>query len=277
MLHAGVIGLGQIGGGVALCLARAGSLAAVYDVRPDAADKLEGVPACAASPAAVGRACDVVVIAVVSAEQALSVLTGEEGLLAAARPGLSVVLLSTVSLESLRELSRLVTDAGAMLIDCGVTGGPAAATGGLTCLVGGEEADVARVRPVLESFSQAVFHMGPPAAGMAAKIARNVIVFGSIRVGYEAELLARAAGIDVAQLAALVDQSTENVLTPTSLMKRPSPASDPAERKVREMVLELMKKDLEAAQSLAAELGVRVPVADISHDTAAKVLGLESE
>jgi 3-hydroxyisobutyrate dehydrogenase-like beta-hydroxyacid dehydrogenase len=68
MVKVGVIGLGTIGSGVAICLARAGMLAAVYDVRANA-DGLEGVPVPSSSCTAVARVCDTIVIAVVNAAQ----------------------------------------------------------------------------------------------------------------------------------------------------------------------------------------------------------------
>ena len=138
MQKAGVIGLGQIGGGVAICLARAEVLEAVYDVRPDASAKLPGVPAVAASPAEVAQRCDIVLIAVVDAKQVRDVLTGTDGVLSQARPGLTVVLLATVSLKDLTKLRKLTDAAGVGLVDCGVTGGPAAANNGLVCLVGAD-------------------------------------------------------------------------------------------------------------------------------------------
>jgi 3-hydroxyisobutyrate dehydrogenase len=64
----GVIGLGEIGGGVAVSMARRGRVASVFDVRPDAAARLEGVPAQRDSVAEVTKNSDVVLIAVVSAE-----------------------------------------------------------------------------------------------------------------------------------------------------------------------------------------------------------------
>ena len=97
--RAGVIGFGIIGGGVAVSLADSGRPAtAVYDVRPDAAEDLAGVPAVAADPAAVARSSDVVGLAVVTADQARQALAGPAGVLAGARPGMVVVLLSTVSI-----------------------------------------------------------------------------------------------------------------------------------------------------------------------------------
>ena len=70
-LRAGVVGLGQIGGGVAVCLARSGRPLTVDDVRPDAVDRWPGVPPVVGSPAEVARASDVVMIAVVDLAQTL--------------------------------------------------------------------------------------------------------------------------------------------------------------------------------------------------------------
>ena len=275
MHKAGVIGLGQIGGGVAICLARAGVLTAVYDVRPDAAAKLEGVPAVAASPAEVTRACDVVLIAVVDAKQVRDVLTGTDGVLSQARPGLNVVLLATVSLKDLAGLRKLTDAAGVGLVDCGVTGGPAAARNGLVCLVGADDTLLEAVRPTLEAFALQVAHMGPPGAGMAAKIARNVIVYTTWRAGYEGARLASAAGVDVRKLAAAIDASATNVGGPTMWMSRADPATDAGEHALREATLGLLDKDLAAALDLAASLDIDLPMAVLAKKSARTIMGIE--
>jgi 3-hydroxyisobutyrate dehydrogenase len=120
-LRAGVIGLGAIGGGVAISLARKKRPLAVYDVRAEAAATLEGVPTVERSPAAVSATADVVMIAVVNAGQVRATLEGPDGLLAGVHPGLVLVLLSTVSLNDLRDLAAIANAAGVPLLDCGVT------------------------------------------------------------------------------------------------------------------------------------------------------------
>jgi 3-hydroxyisobutyrate dehydrogenase len=152
-LKAGVVGLGTIGGGVAICLARAGLLEAVYDIRPNAAEKLEDVRPVVGSPAELARRCDIALIAVVDAAQVREVLTGPHGLLAGKTHGLTVGLLSTVSLSDLRELRRIAIDGGAKFIDSGVTGGTVAAERGLVCLVGAEPGDLETVLSVYEAFA----------------------------------------------------------------------------------------------------------------------------
>ena len=122
----GIIGLGLIGGGIAVSLMRSGQTPAVFDVREDASSALKGVPAQLNSPVEVARASDMVLIAVVTAQQVEDVLIGENGLLSEPIPGLLVVLLSTVSLDAVRHLAKLCDDRGAVLMDAGVSGGATA-------------------------------------------------------------------------------------------------------------------------------------------------------
>jgi 3-hydroxyisobutyrate dehydrogenase len=275
-MKAGVIGLGAIGGGVAQCLARAGLLSAVYDIRPDALAKLPNMPPLSDSPADLASRCEVVLIAVVSGKQARAVLEGPNGVLSRARPGMYVVLLSTVSLDDLAGLRELTDGAATPLVDCGVTGGGKAAENGLTCLVGADNDALAAVRPILDGFAKLVVVMGKPGAGMAAKIARNVIVFGAWRAGYEGTMLAKAAGVDLQRLFEVVRSSAEAVGGPLNMMERPSdPLKDPVERDFREYVRNLMIKDLDAALDLATSLGRKLPLIELARRTDRELIGLE--
>ncbi|WP_404477019.1 NAD(P)-dependent oxidoreductase [Novosphingobium sp. BL-52-GroH] len=274
MGSAGVIGLGQIGAGVAICLARTGQLAAVYDIRPDASDMLEGVPPVVATPAELARQADVIVIAVVNAKQTVDVLSGPDGVLSQARPGMSIVLVATVSIEDLDAIRELTDREGVELIDCGVTGGPKSRENGLVCLVGGSDEAVAKVRPVLDGFAKLVAHMGGPGAGMAAKIARNVIVFGGLRAGYEASVLCRNAGVDVRQLSEVIEASSDSVGGPLMLATRDDPSSSDQEAAIREYTRGLMVKDLDAAINLARSFGIGLPLVELTRRTDQAVVGL---
>lgn len=270
----GVIGLGMIGAGVATCLARTGQLAAVYDVRADATDGIPGCPPLSATPKALAEATDTVLIAVVSAKQTIDVLTGDNGVLAAARPGLNVVLLATVSLTDLAEIRALTDAAGIGLIDSGVTGGQKAKENGLVCLVGGTDEAIAKVKPVLDGFALSVAHMGPAGAGMAAKIARNVVVYGCLRAGYEAAALCRNAGVDVNQLTKVIEDSSQGVGGPMMLMSRADPLTDAQEAGIREYTRGLMIKDLEAARDLGKTFGIQLPLVELAINTDMAVVGL---
>lgn len=263
MTRGGVIGLGEIGSGVALCLARAGLLAAVYDIRADAAEGLAGVPSPAASPAEVARAGDVVIVAVVDAAQTIAVLSGPDGVLAAARPGLSVVLVATVGPGDLARIRALTDAAGVALIDCGVVGGPRVREKGLICLVGATEDDLARVRPVLDGFARSVAHMGGPGAGMAGKVVYNAIFISLQRAGYEGVELARATGVDLGQLSAVFRDSAESSGGPFRIAGMPGDGmNDLVEARRRQAMCAIASKDLDAALEVGRATGTPLPLVE---------------
>jgi 3-hydroxyisobutyrate dehydrogenase-like beta-hydroxyacid dehydrogenase len=259
--RAGVIGLGMIGGGVAVSLARRGRTPAVYDIRPDAADKLAGVPAPLGSPAEVASVSDVVLVAVVDADQARTVLSGPDGVLSGAHPGLVVVLLSTVAVPVVHELAAVCADRGVALLDCGVTPGDKAAENGLVAILGGDGSTVERAMPVLADFAKQVVHCGPLGAGMATKIARNVITYGTWRAVYEASTLAEAAGVDPAKLITVIEAADPEGATLFSWQRMRLAAKDET-RALVPRVERLLDKDLAAAQELAEQVSVPVPLVD---------------
>ncbi|MFG2894480.1 NAD(P)-dependent oxidoreductase [Streptomyces sp. NPDC048248] len=256
-LRAGVIGLGMIGGGVAVSLSRRGRVPVIHDIRPDAADGLAGVPCPVASPAAVAQASDVIMVAVVDADQARSVLTGEGGVLSTARAGSTVVLLSTVALAVVHELSAACARAGVRFLDCGVTPGDKAAEHGMVAIVGGAPEDLAHARPVLEDWARTVVHCGPTGTGMAAKIARNVVTYGSWRVVSEAVALSRAAGVEPATLAKVLETADPAGATLLQLLLLQS--TDALTPDLRRQIADLMSKDLDAALALGGDLDVSLP------------------
>jgi 3-hydroxyisobutyrate dehydrogenase len=259
-LRAGVIGLGMIGGGVAVSLGKSGRPAtAVYDVRPGVSAELDGVPDQVDSPAAVAAACDVVLVAVVDAAQAREVLAGEGGVLSAARPGLVVVLLSTVSLSAVRELSALCEAEGVTLFDAGVTGGNQAPQNGLVTMVGGPDAAVEAAMPVLTDFSKAVVHCGPLGSGMVTKLARNAITYSMWAAVREATSLAAAGGVEPKTLLKVLESADDSV-SPLLHLQLLAVGYKISPEQVA-WAEALADKDLAAAQELAAELGLSLPIA----------------
>ncbi|MET9531739.1 MULTISPECIES: NAD(P)-binding domain-containing protein [unclassified Streptomyces] len=272
-LRAGVVGLGMIGGGVAVSLARRGRALSVHDIRPDASAHLAGVPDPLDSPAEVAAASDVVMVAVVDAGQARDVIGGEHGLLSAARPGLTIVLLATVALPVVHELAGLCAEHGVGFLDCGVTPGDRAAENGMVAILGGEQPTVEAAMPVLEDWARKVVHCGPPGAGMATKIARNVVTYGSWRSVSEAAALAGAAGVDPDRLAEVIDTADPEGHTLLQLLRMRGP-DGALPGAVGRQIEPLMTKDLDAARELAASLGVEAPLVDVARARAHQTLGL---
>jgi 3-hydroxyisobutyrate dehydrogenase-like beta-hydroxyacid dehydrogenase len=260
--RAGVIGLGMIGGGVAVSLARRGRVPAVYDIRPDAADGLKGVPALVASPAEVARDSDVVLLAVMDAGQARDVLTGENGLLTAGRENLIVVLLSTVSIADVKALATLCAEHSATLLDAGVTGGAQAARNGLVAMVGGPDDEVEYAMPVLTDFARAVVHCGPLGTGMVTKLARNAVIYAAWVAVREAAAIAVSGGVPLERLVQVMEAGDDDATAPLFPLKLRLEGHDiPADK--LEDIDAIFQKDLSAAQRLAAETGLETPIIDM--------------
>jgi 3-hydroxyisobutyrate dehydrogenase-like beta-hydroxyacid dehydrogenase len=168
---------------------------------------------------------------------------------------------------------------GVKLIDAGVTAGGNPNPGQLVTLVGGEKQDVDNILPVLNEFSKLVLHMGPSGAGMATKIARNIIVYGVWRVVYESGLLAEAAGVDLQQLAQAVQTSDPHGTLSTYWLThrgtvKPHPEDAKAATARAHALARLWHKDLQAALELGHELGVTLPLTAEVDSVGEWVLGL---
>jgi 3-hydroxyisobutyrate dehydrogenase-like beta-hydroxyacid dehydrogenase len=217
----GVIGLGDIGSGVAAGLVRAGVDLVVCDIRPESTAPFAETARVASDPADLGSSSDVVVVAVVTDAQVVSVLDGDNGALARARPGSTVLIVSTVAPSTVARVADLAAAAGVSVADCGVSGGPSsAAEGALISMIGGDDEVVERIRPVLDAFSSLVVRMGPLGSGLQAKLARNLVQYASWLAAYEAQVLAEAAGIELAKLAQVIKASDARIGGASTLMFR---------------------------------------------------------
>lgn len=269
-LRTGVIGLGIMGGGMAVCLARSEHPLSVFDINPDAAKQWPGgdlVPAVEASCADVARKSDVVMIVVVNAKQVWSVLNGPDGLLAGAHPGLLIVICSTIAMHELHDMQKAVAEAGVTLVDCGVTCPPGEHTNKRIVGMVGAEPDVfARIQPALEAFTQKVFLMGGPGAGMTTKIVRNMMYYASWRAAYEAKKLAEGmGGVDLANMAE-INALSEADGSGSTFWLRCWAAGDyhpTGNMAKRDHVTQGLIKDLGAAKELAQLAQLDIPILDI--------------
>jgi 3-hydroxyisobutyrate dehydrogenase-like beta-hydroxyacid dehydrogenase len=276
----GVIGLGDIGNGVATSVLREGLPLVVCDVRTEATDKYADTATVASSPADLVSRSDVVVVAVVNDQQVHAVLSGPEGGLAAADGATTFIVVSTISTPCIQAIGAEAAALGVAVLDCGVTGGPdAAASGDLVCMVGGDPETIDRVAPVFAAISSLAVTMGPFGTGLAAKLARNLITYGSWLAAYEGQELAEAAGIDLAKLAEVVKASDVHIGGASRLMFRSTVA--PFTEEDHPMIVEAMKtaaslahKDLAAALELAEALDVELPLATMTEDRANEIFGL---
>ena len=269
-LRAGVIGLGAIGSGVANCLLAAGADLEVCDVNKDALSEFLTRASVAPNPAAMGTTCSIVVVAVVNDDQLKGVLIGPDGYLGSARPGSTVIILSTVSVSTIADVAETALGKGVELIDCGVSGGPhAAKSGSLVAMAGGSVTAIESVRPIMECFADSIIHMGPLGSGIKAKLARNLIQYGSWLAAFEGQKIAQAAGIELPKLAQAVRESDSKIGGVSTLMFRDTVEplgdnDDPGLIAAMQSGAGLARKDLKAVLELAGELGIDTPLGKLA-------------
>ena len=131
MERVGLIGLGNMGTGMAKKLVQKGFKLMVYDIRDDALEEMADLGAgVAASPQQIGEQSNVVFIMVLNGVQVEDVVTGKQGLLEGIKPGATVIISATILRSIMIEVAALLEQKGIDLIDCPVSGGQPGATAG---------------------------------------------------------------------------------------------------------------------------------------------------
>jgi 3-hydroxyisobutyrate dehydrogenase-like beta-hydroxyacid dehydrogenase len=254
----GFIGLGLMGQAFTRRLVACGYRVTGYDLVADKMARAEahGVHA-AACAADVARASDIVHVCVMTKDDLTAAVFGANGIAEGAARGKVLVDHSTTEVETTREFAaRLEADTGMRWVDAPVSGGPPAAEAGtLAIMAGGDAADVAAVRPVLEQLGTCT-HMGPLGAGQVTKMVNQVLVLSNYCVLAEALVLAEAGGVD----AGLIPAALGAGYAGSNLLQRLYPrlvARDFAPAGYAFQAL----KDLDMVHGLAKELKVPTPMA----------------
>ncbi len=203
----GFLGLGIMGSRMAANVAAAGYPLSVWTHTPGKAERWaaeRGANACA-TPGEVAAASEIVLSMVVDGDQVASVLTGEQGVLSGATPGLVCVDMSTIGALATRAVGAELAGAGVELLDAPVTGSsPRAEDGTLTIMVGGSEQTFERLKPLLETMGRLVVRVGELGQGQALKLINNSLGAANAAALAEALLVADAAGIDLDVLTQVV-------------------------------------------------------------------------
>ena len=156
----------------------------------------------AVSAADAARGVDLVILNLPTTDAVEEAVFGTDGVASVLAPPQLVVDFSTVKVDKGRAFAARLREAtGCGWVDAPVSGGPpAAGSGTLTVMMGGDDADVARVMPFMQDVSARCTHMGPVGAGLAAKMINQLIVGCTHAVLAEALLVAESAGIDAARI-----------------------------------------------------------------------------
>lgn len=264
------IGLGNMGGPMALNLHKAGHTLIAFDLSDDACGRLaaEGVPI-AASAAATLDGAEVVISMLPASVHVEGLYLGSDGLMEKIPAGTLVIDSSTIAAATSRKVAEAGAKRGVAVLDAPVSGGTGGAVAGtLTFMVGGTEADLERARPVLEKMGANIFHAGGPGAGQTAKICNNMLL-GVLMIGTsEAIALGVANGLDPKVLSEIMRRSSGGnwaleKYNPLPGVMENAPAS---KSYAGGFGTDLMLKDLGLAQENAAAVRAATPLGGLARN-----------
>jgi len=193
------IGMGVMGSPMAGHLANAGLNITVYNRTRSKADewaaKYHGKIA-ADVQSAVANA-DIVLMCLGNDQSVEATLVGEQGALAAMRPGTIIVDHTTTSAKIAKVMSAAASEAGLQFLDAPVSGGEAGAqNGALTVMIGGDAAAFETAKPIIEHFAKAVTLMGDSGAGQLTKMVNQICIAGIVEALSEGLAFSEKAGLD---------------------------------------------------------------------------------
>ena len=265
MKNVGIIGLGNMGMGMAKNLIRKGFPTKGYDVFAPKLDQFEqagGVPC--HSPAEVGEGSDVVFVMVLNGQQALDVAFGTDGLIHTMKPGSIFFLTSTIGLGYAKQLGVGLAEKGIEMIDCAVSGGlPGAQNGTLTLMAAGKKEIYDDCADVMAAIATNPNHVGDqPGQGQVVKACLQALVGAQYTAIFELMVMGSKAGVDPEVLQNVISTSVAgsklfDICVPLIM-----------DRKFRDTgsSLAVMSKDLNITMDLAREVGCAMPtVATVSY------------
>jgi 3-hydroxyisobutyrate dehydrogenase len=252
----GFIGPGRMGRPMLGRLMAAGHDVTVLERRPQARADAEaaGLP-WAGTVAATVRDADAVFVVVLTDEQVRSVCLGPDGAIAAMKPGATLIQHTTSDPGTAELLAGAGAERGIRVLDAALSGGPHdIAAGTLTLWVGGDEAVLEEMRPVLDSYASPVMFVGPAGNGQRVKLVNNALFVAQVGLAIDAVRLAGSLGVEEKTILAAV-QHGSGASRALSIVAGGGSVDAVAER-----LADLMLKDVtvvrEAAQSAGADLGI---------------------
>lgn len=264
MATIGFIGLGNMGGPMAVNLLKAGHKVFGLDLSTEAKERLSAAGGVAVDSVAEAVAsADVVVSMLPAGAHVLKVYCGDDGVLAHVRPGALLIDSSTIDVDSARKVAAAAVEAGMRMVDAPVSGGVAGAAGGtLTFMVGGPDDAYEAALPYLEIMGKTIVHAGGAGTGQAAKICNNMLLGISMIGVSEAFVLAERLGLDHQKLYDISSTASGQCWSLTSYCPVPGPVeTSPANRDYQPgFAAAMMLKDLKLAQEAAHSSGASTPL-----------------
>ena len=261
MTRIAFIGLGNMGGGMAANLAKAGHDVRAFDLSAEALDRARAagcLPAATAVDAADGAEA---VVTMLPAGRHVEAVYAD--LLPVLAPATLLLDCSTIDVATAKRVAESAIAKGLAAVDAPVSGGIGAANAGtLTFMVGGTDPAFARAQPILSAMGKAVIHAGGNGTGQAAKIANNMLLGATMVATCEAFLLAQKLGLDAQTFFDISSVSSGQSWSMTSYAPLPGVGPDtPADHDYQGgFAVALMLKDLKLAAEAAADTGADTPM-----------------
>ena len=256
------IGLGNMGGGMAANLAKAGHEVRAFDLSEEALAKAVAAGCTRAASAGEAVAGAEAVVTMLPAGQHVASVY-EKDVFPNAAPGTLLLDCSTIDVATARSNIAGAEAKGLVAVDAPVSGGIAAANAGtLTFMVGGTDDGFARAEPILAVMGKAVIHAGGAGAGQAAKICNNMLLGASMIATCESLALAQKLGLDPQKFFDIASVSSGQNWSLTSYCPLPGvgPASPADNGYAGGFAAALMLKDLRLAMEAAGSVGADVPM-----------------
>ncbi|MDM7928445.1 3-hydroxyisobutyrate dehydrogenase [Blastomonas fulva] len=264
MTTIGFIGLGNMGGGMAANLAKAGHKVIAFDLSGEALARA-GAAGChpVSDPVQAVSDADVIVTMLPAGKHVASVYN--ETVFGAARSGTLLIDCSTIDVDTARQVAAAAKERGLEAVDAPVSGGIAAANGGtLTFMVGGSSGGFSRAAPILSDMGKAVIHAGDNGAGQAAKICNNMLLGATMAATCETFALAKKLGLDLQTFYDISSKASGQSWSMTSYCPVPGvgPASPADNGYAGGFAAALMLKDMRLALEAAKANGAQVPMGE---------------
>ena len=255
MIQVGIVGIGNMGLGMALRLLDVGHAVGVRDLVAEREQVARRHGASVhADPAAAAQGRELLIIAVVDALQTDEVLFGARGAVHGLAPGATVLLCPTLAPQTVEDCAQRLAERGVDCIDAPMSGGPARARdGSMSLMVACADAVYQRWLPLLGQLSSRLFRIGTtPGDGARTKLVNNLLAAVNLAGAAEALALATRLGLDPAATLAVIEASSGQSWIGSDRLRRALNA-DPGVH----AHMSLLAKDSRLALAMAAEAGLR--------------------
>lgn len=204
------IGLGNMGGPMALNLLKAQQNVYAFDLNPTVLQHFAAAGGVVCdNPQAAAQQADVVITMLPTAKHVREVYLGEQGVLAVLKAGSLCIDCSTIDPRTIQDIAATAKSLYINVCDAPVSGGTIGAhEGTLTFMLGAEDSIVQSIEPVLHCMGKSVVHCGAVGTGQIAKICNNLVLGISMIAVAEAMALGAKLGIDPEALASVMNRSS---------------------------------------------------------------------